>query len=290
MTEEIENFDTICNEITDCGQFQTFSGAIVTHVHCFSDNLNWINTLSIFPRIHEVKNRAMVNEPLNPGSFSSMFMGNYAGMPFRVNFSQGFWLPELSLTVPVGSAKMELSASVNDKLSPTIKADLCHQAKKVALAGSLLTFDNFSRGLIDFSAATKVKDLKLGAYMSLKLDDKQWSTRWCIDKETKKGFALGTYIGITQEGVSGVARVKKTIGSTTASASLHLVPKMLGSELYVAMERNFTMSSVLGAISSSGTVKSCWVRHIDSKMRITMTSESNVVQGSHSFGISLTIQ
>lgn len=288
-TPELEDFDTICNGVTDVGQFQTFSGISVTHVHAFSDTLNWMNSISIFPRIYEVRNRAMVNEPLNPGSFTSMFMGTYADMPFRINFSQGLWLPEVSLTVPFNKTRMDLSGSINDSFSPTIKADICHLTKKAALSGSLMTFDRFSRGRIEVSAASKFKDMKYGAYMALNLEDRQWATRFCFDKE-KNGFAVGCYLGITAEGISSVARVKKTIGTTTASASVQVIPKSLNSEFCAAIERNFTMSTILGAITSSGAVKSCYVRNIDRTKRITLTSESDINQGTHSFGISVTLQ
>ena len=287
--EYAEDFETLVSEIAEVGQFPTISGVTVTHLYSFSNNLTWMNTLAISPRIHEVKNRAMTGEPYQPGSFSSVFIGNAADLPYRVSFSQGLWLPEVSLTVPLGQASIEMSASISDTFSPVLKADLAQRMRRCALTASLVA-QSLAHGMAEIAGALRLGAIRLGAFLSYRTVDSETTARFAWDWKSRNGYAIGLYGAVTSDGVSGVASVQRSIGTTNVACGLHLVPRVVGSECFIGMSREFSMSNISAAISTSGTVKSCFVRHLDKNMRVTFTAQSNVLSETHSFGIGLTLQ
>ena len=287
--EYADDFETIVGEVADIGQFQTFSGVSCTYLHALADNVTWMNTLSIFPRVHDVENRAMSGEPLHPGSFSSVIMGTASGMPYRVSFTQGLWLPEVSLTVPMGPSSIEMTASITDTFAPILKADLAQRMRQCTLTATLVA-QNLSQGTAEVAAAFKLGAMKLGGYLSYRTLDGETMGRFVWNFLSRLGYGLGLYTVTSSDGVSAVASVQKKIGRTRVGCALHVVPKVLGGECYVGLEREFSMSTLSAAISTSGTVKSCFVRHLDKSMRVTFTGQSNVLSATHSFGIAITMQ
>ena len=286
--EFVDDFDTIVGDVTDLGQFQTFLGASVTHIKTFNETLTWMNTVSMFPRIYQLKNRQMSGEPSYPGSFVSVVMGTIADMPFRMTFGQGLWFPEVSLSVPMGNMSFEMTGSISDTFVPALKADFGRRGKYFTVTSALST--QGSQGMGEIAVGTKLGPLKLGCYLSSRMVDQVTILRIVSNYTTKKGTDFGIYTGLSSEGISNVLRVQKKVNGTRFGAALHLIPKVLGSELFIGLEREFSMSSLSAAISSSGSVKSCYVRHLDKSMRLTFTADSNVFRETHAFGIAVTLK
>jgi hypothetical protein len=242
------------------------------------------------PRVCEVEHRDQTNEPLNPGSFASTLLCSIQGIIVRVT-SRGLWLPDASVSVPVGPGSLSLSHSLDGHYSPIVSVHADLPTRWCSLEGGFQASDFFRKGMMEVAAGSMFRSARFGGYFSNQFFDETWLLRLAWDQALRRGSRVGALVAFDQVGLSSiVASVQRTFGKTTAAAIYKWKPRGLQSQVTLGFHREFLTSSLIASLTGTGVLTSVYSRQLTHNVALGLVASAALRQKSHTIGIRLTIQ
>lgn len=280
------DFATISSEVNSIAKISIINGIDITYGKVFSPNLQVFNILSMAPRLYPVSLAPQFNEPIVPGTFSCVAIGNYLGMPFRISFG-GKNRAGGELTVPVtDEANFTLTSEFS--LVPAISATFKLANKYTNMDATIASSDMFRKGSVAASAGFNAGKSKVAISLTKSLNDAISMVRLGLSRPFKH-FRAGALITFSDSFQIMTALAAPVNNSTSFGARFESVPSSLYSAFSFGFERNFALSKFSAAVSTDGNIASEMKRRLRGDQQFTITANVNFISHDYRFGMGLIV-
>ena len=281
------DFGSIAGDISQVSTVQSINGFQITHVGQIIPNCNLVQTLTLNPRVYPIELAAKSNEPAQPGSYSSVLVGDLIDMPYRISYNFGGKL-SAELTVPF-SKNINITLGSDIHYNPEITSQFKYSGDKYSSEITFTTNDYFKKGHLVASFATVLKNsIHFSSLFSQKLFSNENMFRFAFILPYKK-IDYGFLINKTDVWTFSLSTKKIINSDIIVGGKFDFIPSNLRSAYSFGFDKSFLMSRLQVSLTSDALLSTVYRRKFSKEKQITFSISSNILTKEYSFGVGLLI-